>query len=272
VLGIVVVLLVIGSFRRDGAEPEPSPAVAVAASSFLHCTDCHGDFDAVFKAGSLPNLLFTHEKHFGLGVSDCAACHSANTHEKDKINRPEMVTCYTCHGLGSEARAPGRCGLCHPPGMDPEPESHRASNWMPELHRAAAVADPFECTTCHEADFCDSCHQTQIPHPAGWEGEPHGQAFYVDPGLCESCHLRGQTQGRDECDACHHPGGPPESTWVDAHADFVKQSGATTCWQCHASQTCETCHAKGTENFTNEDFGADEALRNGTSSGTTPSA
>ena len=267
VLAVVVVLLLIGSFNRDEPEPSPTPAVLTGAS-FLDCTDCHGDLDEVFKSGERPNLLFTHEEHFALAVSDCAACHVANTHERDRINRPEMVTCYACHGLEEGARASGDCALCHPPDMDPEPASHRVAGWLPDAHTAAAVADPFDCTTCHEQTFCDACHGTQVPHPAGFDGQPHAEAFFADPTLCEACHIRGQAQGRDECDACHHPGGPETSTWLDAHAAVVDQNGAQTCFQCHAQETCGTCHQQGVENFTTEDFAADRAALTGTGTDT----
>lgn len=269
VLAIIVVLLLVGSFQRGEPDPAPTPPVVLAGSSFLDCTDCHGDLDEVFKSGERPNLLFTHEEHFALAVSDCAACHVANTHERDRINRPEMVTCYACHGLEGDARASGDCALCHPPEMDPEPANHLVAGWTPDAHAAAAVADPFDCTTCHKQSFCDSCHGTKIPHPASFDGEPHAEAFFADPALCEACHIRGQVQGRDECDACHHPDGPESSTWVDAHATVVDQRGADTCFQCHASETCRTCHEQGTDSFTNEDFEADEALLKGTGTDTT---
>jgi hypothetical protein len=261
VLVVVVAALLVGTSRRESEpEPTPMPPTVPTATSFLFCTDCHGDLDDVFKSGERPNLLFTHEEHFGIGVSDCGACHVANTHERDQINSPEMVTCYACHGLEEDARAPGDCTLCHPPGMAPEPESHLVVDWTVSAHTTEAETDPFDCTTCHRQNFCDSCHGLEMPHPTGFDARPHAEGFYEDPALCETCHVRGQEQGRDECDPCHHPEGPKDTTWIDYHEKAVRGLGADTCFQCHANETCRTCHKQGTENFTNEDFEADEAL------------
>jgi Doubled CXXCH motif (Paired_CXXCH_1) len=261
VVVLVLALLAVGTLRRGDSAPSPTPLPpTVTTSTFLYCGDCHGDLDKVFKDGKYPNLTFTHDQHFGIGVSDCAACHVANTHEPDKINRPTMVTCYQCHALGEDARAPGRCTLCHPATLDPEPASHRAEGWVPELHPVAAKEDPFSCTTCHQQSFCNSCHGLELPHPAGWNELPHAQAFFNDPALCEKCHPREPLVERDTCDTCHHPQGPDSTTWIQWHPNVVKDRGAETCFQCHATDTCRVCHRQGTENFTDEDLAADEAL------------
>lgn len=262
VLIAVVALVLVGMLRDEEPEPEPTPLPETipAASTFLYCSDCHADLDKSFTAGEHPTLLFTHEMHFGIGVSDCAACHVANTHEPDKINRPTMVTCYQCHTLGENARAPGECTVCHPADMDPEPETHLAATWTSELHQDAAKANPFDCATCHEQQFCNSCHGLQMPHPDGFEERPHAELFFEDPALCDTCHPREPLVQRDECDTCHHPQGPTDSTWIAWHPNVVGDRGAETCFQCHATDTCRTCHRQGPENFTNEDLAADEAL------------
>jgi hypothetical protein len=267
VLLILVVLLVVAMFRREDAEPPQRPPMQPAASTFLDCTDCHGDLDRVFKAGELPTLLFTHEKHFGIGVSDCAACHVANTHEKDKVNVPKMTTCYQCHSTRAGAQAPGNCTLCHPPNLNPEPKSHLADNWVSQLHPDAAKENPFDCTSCHEQSFCDSCHGLPLPHPSRFAERTHAVTFFEDPGLCETCHPRQPLTGRGWCDSCHHPQGPDSTTWIDWHPNVVSQRGAETCFQCHATDTCRICHRQGPENFTDADLQADEALLTG---GVTP--
>jgi hypothetical protein len=269
VLTIVVALLLVGMFRQDSEETEePTPVPVVpAGTTFLYCSDCHADLDKSFKAGEHPTLLFTHEMHFNIGVSDCAACHVANTHEPDKTNRPTMVTCYQCHTLEEDARAPGDCNLCHPKDLDPEPETHLAANWVSKLHPEAAKANPFDCATCHQQDFCNQCHGLQLPHPAGWNDQTHAEAFFEDPELCDTCHPREPLVERDECDTCHHPQGPQSSTWISWHPNTVAERGAKNCFECHATDTCRTCHRQGPENFTNEDLAADEALLTG---GVTP--
>jgi hypothetical protein len=264
VLLSIIVLLVVAVFRRERVEPEaPSPMVPATTATFLDCTDCHEDLDQSLNAGEKPNLLFTHEKHFGIGISDCAACHVADTHEPDKTNLPTMVTCYQCHTLEADARAPGDCTLCHPASMDPEPETHFVDGWLPQKHSEAAIADPFDCATCHKQEFCNDCHGLELPHPAGFTGLTHAEQFFEDPALCESCHPRQPLVERDGCDSCHHPEGPDTSTWISYHPTVVRDRGAENCFQCHATGTCRTCHRQGPENFTNEDLSADEALITG---------
>ncbi len=260
VLVFLVVLLTVGMFRRERTQPVAPPPMLTAASSLLDCTDCHGDLDRMFKAGEKPNLLFTHERHFGIGVSDCAACHVANTHERDQVNRPRMTTCYQCHSTEGGARAPGECSLCHPPELEPEPDSHLVANWVPDRHPDAAKANPFDCASCHEQTSCDSCHGLELPHAARFNERTHAEAFFEDPALCGTCHPRQPLVERDECDTCHHPQGPSSSTWIAWHPNVVGSRGAETCFQCHATDTCRACHRQGPENFTDEDLAADAAL------------
>lgn len=261
VLLLIIALLAFGMFRRERTEPEPPPPpVLTAANAFLDCTDCHSDLDRMFTAGEKPDLLFTHEAHFGIGVSDCAACHVANTHEPDRTNRPTMVTCYQCHTLEEDARAPGDCALCHPPEMNPEPTTHFTDAWLPQEHSEAAIANPFDCATCHQQQFCNECHGLELPHPEGFTDLTHAEQFYDDAALCDRCHPRQPLVARDACDSCHHPEGPKDSTWIDWHPNVVTDRGAENCFRCHATDTCRTCHRQGPENFTNDDLAADEAV------------
>ncbi len=261
VLLIVVTLLAVGMLRGEERTPAPTPVpVTPAAAAFLYCSDCHGDLDRGLRAGAHPVLRFTHERHFAIGVSDCGACHVANTHEPDRTNRPTMVACFGCHSLEEGARAPGDCALCHPKDLDPEPPSHRAPDWASVEHSQAALANPFDCATCHEQRSCRSCHGLDLPHPAGFDERPHAELFFEDPALCERCHPRAPLVRRDACDRCHHPQGPEDSTWIEWHPQVVRNRGATTCFQCHADDTCRTCHRIGPERFTTADLAPDRAL------------
>lgn len=261
VLLIVVTLLAIGMLRGEERAPRPTPVpITPAATTFLFCSDCHADLDRGLRAGAHPILRFTHERHFAIGVSDCAACHVANTHEPDRTNRPTMVTCFQCHSLERGARAPGDCALCHPKDLNPEPRSHLAADWVSARHPDAALANTFDCATCHEQSFCRSCHGLELPHPSGFDERPHAELFFEDPALCDRCHPRAPLIERDACDRCHHPQGPESSTWIAWHPQVVRNRGAATCFQCHADQTCRICHRQGPERFTNDDLAADRAL------------
>jgi hypothetical protein len=255
----LALFLVSVAWRSNRASRVPPPretplVVEEAGTTFLGCVDCHGDLDKVFKEGRLPDLIFTHAKHFAKGVSECSVCHPANTHEPDRINKPTMSRCFTCHGLERSSIAPGACQFCHPPGMPQVPSGHFTESWLPSEHAKEASVDRFECLTCHKQTFCDSCHGLEMPHPEGWANGPHAVTYFDDPALCASCHPQPQDE-RDFCDTCHHRPGPNDVAWVEFHPTAVMDLGAGTCFQCHSDQTCRTCHTKG-----REDISADEAL------------
>jgi hypothetical protein len=231
--------------------PSDLPTQEVSAELFLQCTDCHSDLDKVFKEGG-SDLLYRHQKHFATGVSECSACHPADTHEPDKINKPTMTRCFICHGLTKTAIAPGDCTTCHPPGSPRQPESHLDPTWVTKQHPKQALDDRFQCLTCHTEQSCEACHGLELPHPARWEDTLHAQTYYEDPSVCERCHALASTSGeiagpdpRSLCDSCHHPEGPDSKAWVDYHFNVVYDKGASTCFQCHSPDTCATCHRTG---------------------------
>jgi len=257
-LGLVLFLVSIAYSSNKSARSTPTPTevatVAVATDDFLSCTNCHGDLDKVFKAGGLPELKFTHEMHFGKGVSDCSVCHPPDTHVPDRINRPTMSRCFTCHGITKTSIVQSTCETCHPPGIEQKPTSHLSSTWLPGGHAKEALEDQFVCLTCHEQNFCDSCHGLTLPHPEDWADEAHAYAYFDDPAVCQQCHVRAPDQ-HDSCDTCHHPQGPKSTPWKEYHPTVVKEGGAYTCFQCHDPATCSSCHVRGRESFA-----ADEAL------------
>jgi hypothetical protein len=254
----LVVFLVSMAYRSNKVSRAESPGASVvvsspAANEFLYCTDCHGDFDKVFTEGLVKDLKFTHAMHFSK-VADCSVCHPPETHVPDRINKPTMSRCFTCHGTTKTAIVLSTCTTCHPPDIPQKPTSHLTSTWLPGGHTKEATKDQFLCLTCHQQKFCQSCHVLAMPHPAGWAELPHAQTFFADPGVCTQCHVR-TPQTYDYCDRCHHPQGPKDVAWRAYHPTAVTTSGADTCFQCHADQTCRTCHGTGKENFS-----ADQAL------------
>jgi hypothetical protein len=239
---LLVSSLVAQSRKSPNEAPSPiPPAQEMALSPFVGCSQCHGNLDE-----NLPStdLKFTHQFHFSKGVSDCASCHPANTHQQDKINLPTMTMCYQCHGTSKNSLAPGSCATCHPTSMAQIPKSHFVSNWLPTAHSVAAMSDVATCQTCHEQTFCNSCHGLPMPHPAGWKGEPHVVTYFQDPAACTNCHAVSATS-YSFCDTCHHPQDPKGTSWVQYHPKVVTQDAAFTCFRCHNPTTCSTCHTTG---------------------------
>lgn len=272
---LVLPILAVGAFlviaialflsRPSGAHPEVETgeiAQTTTVNPFLSCGDCHEDLDASLKADPNQLLLFRHAKHFRTGVSDCAECHVANTHTPDRTRVPQMITCAKCHEKGpdEEARAPSACQTCHPPGVSQAPPSHTLAAWAPKAHAAKAMSTAgFDCLQCHSETTCRSCHGgLQMPHPDQWAQEPHVQAYFADAQACALCHeVPSATEqgGRDSCDTCHHPQGNQDQNWIQAHPDVITSRGAASCFQCHAEETCATCHSTGTF-----DLSADRSL------------
>lgn len=248
----------------DDKTPVDGPASTGSSEAFRTCGDCHGNFDNVLTNGSpIDRLLnYTHEQHFKK-MSDCSMCHPLPAHEPDKINKPTMGRCFLCHGTAKTAIAPGNCQTCHPPGSPTVPGTHTQGNWLKD-HPEAALADPFECASCHEENFCQNCHGLPVmPHPEGWKDTEHIQTFFkVGFPVCQNCHDVGSTpqqdlaqKGPDFCDQCHHEWGPKNVSWIKYHPTVVDQPGAAqTCFQCHNPSTCATCHVTG-----QEDLSADRA-------------
>jgi len=79
--------------------------------------------------------------HFGIGGLGLRRVPRREHARARKINRPTMVTCYQCHTLEEDARAPGECTLCHRRTWSPSPNpSHGQLD--SELHAEAAKANP----------------------------------------------------------------------------------------------------------------------------------
>ena len=242
----------------DASSSGGGGAVAAATSTdekgqdpFLLCTNCHKDLDKIFKEGRVPGLLYRHEMHFSKGVSDCAMCHSAETHTPDKINKPTMARCFMCHGSNEQAMAPGACEKCHPPDFPKKPTTHEAADWLRPTHGDRAKEDKIQCLACHvEETFCKACHGLDtMPHPENWKDKKqHGTSFFeTSGGPCQQCHAR-QLDTPDYCDKCHHKNAP-DVPWRPTHKETVKAEGATQCFQCHEPATCARCHVRDEENF-----------------------
>jgi len=260
-LSVVLVTLAWRSSERSSAagptaaaDGESAAEVATdEAETFTRCTDCHEDLDSIFKAGLVPDLLYRHKKHFAIGVSDCAMCHVANTHEPGKSNKPTMTRCFICHGMAKQAMAAGECITCHPADFPLLPTSHEDPVFQTD-HGKTAVQDPLLCRSCHKPATCSECHGIEMPHPEGWKDKAHARKFFIaGMDTCTKCHERAP-EAVDECDTCHHPDQPKGTPWVESHPDVVKARGGNACFSCHDPATCAACHVRG-----EEDFSLDEA-------------
>ncbi len=254
------------------------------------CTQCHNlDTRAITPSSG---MIIDHGVHAKNDIR-CTLCHNRVAHPEEDVtyvlpgdkkheNWMTMDACFRCHGLQTDAKAPGDCSECHPPGFDLVPASHEATGWYTlygesaghakaakaestSVEAALAHKEPTEervegeepalqaaatvnsCYTCHKATFCSECHGgLPMPHPAEFK-KAHGAQGYENPATCAKCHARSaaEAQGYGFCNACHHPASTPDGEWLSQHPDAVVEEGASACFECHDELQCSYCHVNG---------------------------
>jgi len=230
--------------------PAPRPSVTVDTTDPVtmgQCIFCHPEIDG---PGS-PDLLFTHEVHLERGYQ-CVVCHDEFPHEGGTTDRPDMTSCYRCHGVQHTKQgeaAPDDCRACHPPGFELLPADHTAT-FVATTHRKAAAEDLLGCLTCHTSAFCAECHRAEKRLPDGSYSEEvipddhrteewmstHGEPFLLSgEATCSICHTN------ESCSRCHPTVMPHPTTWLATHttSGFMPND----CAVCHTDRNwCQECH------------------------------
>jgi len=243
----------------------PEPKMPRAAKAFFDkvtldekvrigdCFKCHFDLNAK----QAPGLKFDHWPHFKKGIS-CKTCHKGKIHEPGKVNRPDMTTCFGCHGLQHNLQgkvAPERCDLCHTADFNLKPKSH-GPDWL-KVHKKQVKKDvtfiryktvtsitSLTCYQCHEPKtFCQSCHFDKLKQkPAGFLAPDkrktrHEKAHVQKDKLCDACHDR-----KTFCTTCHKAEMPHAYDWLKLHPPQAKL-GRSDCGVCHKKTLfCNSCH------------------------------
>jgi len=236
--------------------PRPKgPAVNIFPKgevSMSQCVYCHPDLDAITPG----RLIFAHADHLVRNYS-CDKCHGTFAHNEEGPIKPDMLSCYRCHGLehadqgqvGTE-----ECDKCHPKSFDLKPANH-TKKFITKSHPDMAEKDPSYCAMCHKMDFCIKCHvgkgtgpyappKAVIPQDhtdAKWQGE-HGKQFLAGDGLCGACHTG------PSCQVCHKTVVPHTSAFINNHKP-APGVDANDCNICHRErQKCQNCHHGGVKN------------------------
>lgn len=176
------------------------------------------------------------------GIASCSNCHTRNS-------------CQQCHAGSSAAdemaRLPVRtAGMA--PGVNLKSRTRTAHPaGFANAHGTAAGAGGESCTSCHEQNFCSSCHQgadSKRFHPANFAAR-HSDAVYGSDGECSSCHNR-----ESFCQSCHTGLGlnstgrrtttfhNAQSVWLLQHGQPARQN-MESCTSCHTQNSCTRCHA-----------------------------
>lgn len=223
------------------------------------CNPCHTNLE-LWQNDKLIN--FKHRVHLQRQIT-CRKCHDSWPHKPGLVKKPKMSACIKCHRLshGSQGRLvaaennsypPQYCSLCHPSTMSLKPDFHTVA-FIGGAHKDWAKKDRGLCRGCHTQSFCDSCHQTEIPHPEGWKTAHGAEVASVETTqgenlFCFKCH---QPQGptaaykkAPSCAKCHKAVVyPHKQPWAPVHGKIAKTEGRGVCYTCHQSyQFCQGCH------------------------------
>lgn len=228
----------VGIQTGDTATARPSPEF---------CQQCHdGEVQRRINWSPSPprgtNLRYDHVAHAARVAAEgdealaCVRCHATgdSTFMDAGAARPE--SCLTCHAhRASNHYVNARCAQCHRPLPEatrlaaadvarfPKPTTHDSGFVLEHGPTATSAA----CATCHARDFCAACHVNAALVPAI-------QALGSDARLAGL--LRGRRVSYPEPPS-HEGGG-----FIREHGALARQSGGTSCANCHTRGSCLTCH------------------------------
>lgn len=172
-----------------------------------------------------------------LGARPCTACHTdlAATEALAAAHGTDAA-CSSCHG--DVSHPPFRLAGFERP-VQPIPGEDRHPRLYVQTHGGEATADPASCATCHEPDFCETCHlRERYPHPKDWI-PLHGAAQREQGAeACATCHPQ------TFCASCHGTEIPHDARWLGEHWRALTDAGTESCLLCHPRTDCTTCHAR----------------------------
>jgi len=204
-----------------------------------------GQPSAVYPA-PVRTLRFSHLGHEQVSCETCHPNVSASS-STAAVEMPGHATCATCHrqareGARQDARKPGTCGMCHPPGKSPATSPTQAAAALKFSHRLHSQT-PESCRTCH------------LP-----ENEDQARGLLPAADACAGCHA---DMLQNRCDACH-PAGPEGRLLLNLDGDKLIPSGGhggedhgpgwlrshgssartvhERCMVCHTDRSCDNCH------------------------------
>jgi len=200
-----------------------------------NCLACH---DREVKGTIISKGIRVSHKEFS--IYHCIDCHGNIAHEMAGRTRnyPDMDRCASCHNY---AEGDVTCEKCHPKRVETEKLSNKGP-WKithgPDWRATHGMGDPKTCATCHDDNFCMSCHQSEVPHPQPWS-YLHPKSAKQNVEGCYQCHKK------ELCMDCHRIEMPHPDGFLKKHMNAVAERGYDLCWRCHLPDNCIPCHYQG---------------------------
>ena len=182
------------------------------------------------------DIKFAHNAHLAKNVS-CVACHQ-DIESSEAISpdlKMSMNQCMTCHQQRSVSNA---CITCHKeqtPAM--APVTHKI-NWQQghgKVAHSGSMDGKNQCSVCHTASSCTSCHETTQPktHTEYWKIKGHAISASIDRETCNTCHKP------DSCNTCHSQTAPRSHlpSW-----GAPRDNHCQTCHEPLKQESCALCH------------------------------
>jgi predicted CXXCH cytochrome family protein len=249
------------------------PEAATASCSTCHarqtCERCHANAERVPLIAGLPPdarvASLEKGKHPEYPVPPSHADRNWTT-THGAVARRDITTCDNCHTRPSctscHLSAPGTSGqviAALPParrGAAPGVSVMQIARTVhpPDFatrHGVAASSGALQCTQCHAATTCSSCHagnDSRAFHVRNFV-ERHAVEVFGGSGSCQSCH-----NTETFCRACHQQSGIASSSsmnaafhngqpmWILSHGQAAR-TGMESCASCHRQNDCVRCHS-----------------------------
>ncbi|MGD8873315.1 MAG: cytochrome c3 family protein [Gemmatimonadota bacterium] len=172
---------------------------------------------------------------------ECATCHTSNDCTVCHVRPlPDAILAMpgreqvTAPGVGLEAHAP---------------DSHESVFFL-DAHSGLAAANESNCSTCHEEQFCVSCHDGPVGggyHESNFVARHQAEAFGRDTEcanchntavFCRECHVQVGLASSGRLGSGYHNDGP---VWLIRHGQAARQN-LESCASCHQQIDCTQCH------------------------------
>ena len=158
--------------------------------------------------------------------------------------KDKAIDCFACHKQSD-------CLDCHKAGFAHEQGDF--SNNMINVHRSdfnvshplAARTDQTLCFRCHEAKFCNQCHDAWRLRGSDIGSPSHRRSFELGFEGADFETIHAGISSSLQCDQCHLQDSvaPDFHTWSIGHAREARRSLAT-CQACHPDgDVCLRCHS-----------------------------